>query len=228
MTMPNVSPRTDADLQQDVMRELRWDSHVDVTEIGVEVTRGIVTLSGTVNSWAKRVAAKEAAHRARGVHDVVNEIDVRLPHAVGRTDTEIAGAVRHALTWDVFVPQEAIATTVTHGWVTLEGQVDNWHQHDAAEAAIRNLEGVCGVTNLLAVAPSPVFPGDVRSAIEAALERRAVRETGSIDIDVCEGRVTLKGVVNNWKEKEAVLGAVKGTHGVRLIADQLRVVADAL
>jgi len=75
MTVATV--KSDREIQEDVLLELRWDSRVDQTEIGVEVDKGIVTLTGTVNSFAKKVAAKEAAHRVAGVLDVADNIQVK-------------------------------------------------------------------------------------------------------------------------------------------------------
>src|SRR6266508_3137348 len=143
--------KTDTQLHHDVLEELKWDSRVDEKEVGVQVAAGVVTLSGTVTSWAKRVAAQEAAHRVIGVHDVANDIKVKTPGGLTRTDTEIAQAVRRALEWDVFVPEEKITSTVTDGWVTLDGAVDTWSQRNDAERAVRNLTGVKLVLNKITV-----------------------------------------------------------------------------
>ncbi len=55
--------KTDSQIQQDVLRELKWDTRVEETDVGVEVDEAVVTLTGTVSSYAKRMAAQEAAHR---------------------------------------------------------------------------------------------------------------------------------------------------------------------
>ena len=104
--MKQATKKTDTQIHHDVLEELKWDSRVDETEVGVQVARGVVTLTGTVTSWAKRVAAQEAARRVIGVLDVANDIKVKVPGGLARTDTEIAQAVRQALEWDVFVPDE--------------------------------------------------------------------------------------------------------------------------
>jgi osmotically-inducible protein OsmY len=101
MSQP-LAKKTDSEIQQDVLRELKWDTRVEETDVGVEVDGGVVTLSGTVSSWGRRHAAAEAAHRVRGVLDVANDIVVKTPGTPGFTDTEVAQAVRHALAWDVF------------------------------------------------------------------------------------------------------------------------------
>jgi osmotically-inducible protein OsmY len=150
-----MNDRTDIELQEEVLRELKWDARVDPADVGVTIDDGIVTLAGTVGSYAERMAAVEAAHRVRGVQDVANELEVRLPDVLQRTDTELARAVRWALEWDVFVPDEGIQSSVSNGWVTLEGTVKKPAQREDAARAIRNLAGVRGVTNDIAAVGAP-------------------------------------------------------------------------
>ena len=215
--------KTDSQIHHDVLEELKWDSRVDETEVGVEVDDGVVTLTGTVPSWAKRLAAQEATRRVVGVLDVANDIEVKVPGGVGRTDTEIAQAARHALEWDVFVPHERIRSTVSGGWVTLEGELARWSQREDAARAVRNLTGVKGViNNITLTAPRPDTE-DVRKAIEQALERRAEREARRIRVDVLDGAVTLTGSVHTWAERKSVLAAARFTPGVRSVDDRLRV-----
>lgn len=208
-------------IHHDVLEELRWDSRVDEKEVGVQVAGGVVTLTGTVTSWAKRSAAQEAAHRVMGVLDVANDITVKAPGGLTPTDTEIAQAVRRTLEWDVFVPEDKITSTVTNGWVTLEGTVDRWSQRADAERAIRNLAGVKLVVNKITVTPAKVT-GDVQKAIEQALERRAEREARRIRVDVRAGTVTLTGAVHSWAERKSVLAAARFTPGVLAVEDHLR------
>lgn len=217
--------KSDGEIQRDVLRELAWDPRVEQGEIGVEVRHGVVTLSGTVSSWGKRVAAEEAAHRVAGVLDVANDIQVKVPGGLARTDAEIAEAVRQALTWDVFVPDQRIRSTVTDGWVTLDGEVDFWTEREDAERAVRNLAGVRGVTNRIAVAVTPPreLPADVQRAIEEALARRAHRQARRIRVDVAGGRVTLSGRVRSWEERRAVVGAARLAPGVETVEDRLEV-----
>ena len=214
---------TDTQIHHDVLEELKWDSRVDETEVGIEVDNGVVTLTGTVSSWAKRLAAQEAARRVIGVLDVANDINIKVPGGSARTDTEIAQAVRHALEWDVFVPDEKISSTVSDGWVTLEGALDRWSQRDDAERAVRNLTGVRGVINKITLNVTKPVTEDVRKAIERVLERRAEREARKIRVEVQNGAVTLTGTVHSWAERKSVLAAARFTPGVRSIEDRLRV-----
>jgi osmotically-inducible protein OsmY len=220
-----MEKKTDSQIQQEVLRELSWDPRVEETEVGVEVDRGVVTLTGTVSSWAKRVAAQDAAHRVAGVLDVADDVQVKLPGNLVRTDTEVAQAVRRALEWDALVPHDRIQSTVSDGWVTLEGNVDTWVEREDTERAVQNLLGVRGVTDKLAVRTvKPVQADRVRAAIEDALERRAEREAKRIQVEVTgAGTVTLTGQVRSWAEKRATLAAARFAPGVRSVEDHLEI-----
>src|SRR3981189_575134 len=122
--------RTDTQIQSDVLAELKWEPRVQPHEIGVAVKDGVVTLTGWVDSYTKRWAAEDAAHRVRGVKAVANEIEVRLSKSDERADPDIAAAAVRALQWDAFVPVDKIDVTVSKGWVTLRGDVDWQYQRD--------------------------------------------------------------------------------------------------
>ena len=139
--------KTDTELQQDVMAELKWEPTIKAAEIGVGVTDGVVTLSGYVDSYYKKWAAERAAARVFGVKAVAEEIQVRLPGSLKRSDEDIARAAANALEWNVAVPHDRIKVQVQDGVVTLSGEVDWWYQKDAAEDAVRKLMGVVLVSN---------------------------------------------------------------------------------
>ena len=65
--------KSDQELQQNVWSELNWDPRVNTTGVRLRVDRGIVLLTGTIGSYAEKLAAKNAAHRVAGVLDVVND-----------------------------------------------------------------------------------------------------------------------------------------------------------
>jgi osmotically-inducible protein OsmY len=222
----SMMKESDEQLHQDVLWELKWDSRITELEVGVEVEAGIVTLTGIVDSFAKKLAAQEAAHRVRGVLDVANDIQVNIPNAYSLTDTEIAQAVRNVIKWDTLVP-ENIQSTVTDGWITLSGTVELLRERDDAGRSVRNLRGVRGLTNNLIVRTS--IPErkeeDIKLLIEEVLERRAEREAERIEVVVRHGIVILTGSVNSWFDKQAVLGAVSHTLGVKEVREHLRIVA---
>lgn len=213
----------DEEIQDEVLRELRWDTRVEETGIGVTVSKGVVTLTGTVSSYPHLVAAREAAFRVHGVLDVACEIQVRLPGSSACTDTDIAKAVRHALEWDVLVPADRIRSIVSDGWVTLEGEVETISEREDAERAVRHLRGVRGVVDHLRVRPGEINATEIRQVIEQALERRADRLANHIQVSARNGEVTLNGHVRSFAERRAVLGAVSHAPGVHTVNDHLLV-----
>jgi osmotically-inducible protein OsmY len=218
-----LEKRSDRELAQRILRELKWDSRVDWASINVEVNDAVATLTGTVSSYARKIVAQEAAHRVAGVLDVANDIEVRPVDLFARTDTQIAAAVRNALEWDALVPNEEITSTVSDGWVTLEGNVDYWRERGDAERAILRLAGVAGVINKITIRERPVDLQELRDQIECALERRADREAQRLRVDVHDGTVDLWGRVHSWQEKRAVLGSISHAPGVIQITDHLRI-----
>src|SRR5665213_984942 len=174
--------KTDAEIQQDVMDELNWEPALNASEIGVAVHDGVVTLSGHVNSYAKKYAAENAAWRVKGVKAVAEELEVQLPGDSRVPDDEIAESIVHTLQWNTAVPDENIKVKVTGGWVYLEGGVDWNFQKEAAFNAIRHLKGVTGVTNLIAVKPR-VNTVVIKDSIRKALERSADLEAANIQVD---------------------------------------------
>src|SRR4030081_2264096 len=162
--------RTDAQIQTDVLAEFKWEPRLLPNEIGVIVKDGIVTLTGWVDSYTKRWAAEDAAHRVRGVKAVANDIEVRLSTANERTDADIAAAAVRALEWDAFVPIDRLDVTVSQGWVTIKGEVEWQFQRQDVERVVRRLTGVKGVTNLVTIKARPT-PADLKKKIEDALVR---------------------------------------------------------
>lgn len=216
-----MQTKSDSEIQQEVLRELKWDTRVEETEVGVTVERGIVTLTGTVDGYAKKLAAQDAAHRVFGVLDVANDLQVRVPGSMARSDADIAKAVRNALEWDVWVKEEGIKSTVSNGFVTLEGDVSLLREREDVERTIRRLAGVRGVDNRIEVKSARINADDVREAIEQALERRAEREARHIRVEVKNSEVKVSGRVHSWAEKRAILGIVSHAPGVRAVDENL-------
>lgn len=220
ITAVHTAPPTDSQIQTDVLNELAADITVGAPEVGVQVHQGIVTLTGTIDSYPKKLAAVDAAHRVRGVMDVVNQLVVKIPAAWERTDERVAAGVREALKADILVPDQRIRCTVADGTVTLEGRVDSWAERVHAEEAVQRQAGVRGVVNLLTVARAEVHADDIRRQILGALQRQADREAGRIQVAVSDGVVTLTGTVRSWAERNAIERAAQFVAGVRRVDDR--------
>jgi osmotically-inducible protein OsmY len=214
--------KTDAQLQQDVMAELKWEPSVKAEHIGVEVKEGVVTLAGHVCSYAEKWDAERAAQRVAGVIALTVEIEVKLPGPSKRTDVDIARSAENVLLWMVWLPKDHVKVMVEDGWVTLSGEVDWSYQRDAAAGAVRYLMGVTGVSDDILIKPS-VSLSAIKSDIEASLKRRAGAHAKKISVEVDGSEVTLSGKVDTWSEREMAAHSAWGSPGVRSVVDNITV-----
>ena len=210
--------RSDASIRNDVCKELEWNPRLEEASITVHVKDRIVSLTGAVNSYACKLAACSAAHSIAGVQDVVDETVVTVTNDA-TTDRELAQAVRLALIWDVYVPDECIRSTVSHGWVILEGEVDNWGALQDATRAVERLTGVRGISNRITVRTTLAASAKIKESIELALARQTEREARRIQVDVHEGVVKLTGKVRSHREKTAVTELVAHARGIQRVED---------
>jgi len=201
------------DLQREVLDELEWEPGVNAADIGVAVKDGVVTLSGYVANLPEKWAVEDAVKRVAGVKGWANEIQVRLPAFIERTDTEIAQAAVNALEWNVALPRDRVKVKVEDGWLTLEGEIEHQYQKNLAAQTVYNLTGVKGISNLISVMPR-LTPSEIQSRIEKAFERHAVLDAASITIETHGGRVTLKGKLSSWVEREEAERVVWAAPGI--------------
>lgn len=214
--------KSDSDIRRDVQTELEWDPSLDARNIGVIVRNGIVTLTGEVPQFADRWNAEEITKRVGGVLAIANEIEVRVPIAGVRSDAEIAEAASNALRWHVATATMNIKPVVKDGWVTLGGEATWGYQKSAAEAAMRHLLGVRGVSNNIRIAGA-VSAVDVKRKIEEAFRRHSSLDAGQIEVKVDGGTVTLEGRVHSWQEHEDAARASWAAPGVANVENRLAV-----
>lgn len=214
--------KTDAQLKQDIIAELTWESSVNASQIGVEVKNGTVTLAGHVDSYTEKLQAERAAQRVSGVRGLAVEIDVKLPGLSQRTDGDIARSAQNSLEWTSWLPKDSVKVKAENGWITLSGEVEWDYQRQCAKDAVRSLFGVIGVSDEISIKPKASMTA-VKSEIEAALKRRARTDAQNISVDVRGADVTLSGSVHSWSERDLAANTAWSTPGVRKVVDNLTI-----
>jgi osmotically-inducible protein OsmY len=212
--------RSDREIEEDVRAELQGQPGLDATDVTVSVRNGIATLAGFVHHYSDKIAAVVAAKRVAGVVAVANDIEVRIPTVDERPDPEIARDAVAAIKARLPTSWERIKVIVKNGYVNLEGEVEWQYQRETAEAAVRWLQGVKGVTNFIEIKPSAA-PEEIKRRIEMAFRRNAEIDSRRIVVETRGSEVILKGQVRSWAEREEAERVAWAAPGVTKVDDRI-------
>jgi osmotically-inducible protein OsmY len=213
--------KNNEELQTDVQNAIKWEPLLNAAEIGVTAKDGVVSLTGVVDSYAKKIEAENAAKKVIGVKALVEKIEIKFPNSWSKTDAEVANEVLAGLKANWSVPHEKITVKVENGWVTLEGETHWNFQKEAAKNSINYLVGVKGVTNNIKI-KSETHSLIEKKDIEDALRRSAIDDS-NINVSVSGTTVTLRGIVSSWYQKEEAGRIAWNTPGIWHIKNELAV-----
>lgn len=214
--------KSNEDLQKNVVAAINWEPLLQAAEIGVMAIDGAVTLTGSVNTYAKKAEAEQAARNVTGVKTVVENIYVVCDAADKRTDAQIIMAIVDAFKWHWDIPTEKISVIVENGWVFLTGELEWNYQKEAAKSAISNLIGITGITNNISITNSSKDIIELKD-IEMAIERNGTINNKDIIIDIFDSVVTLRGHVDSWHQKSEAGRIAWNAPGVKQVQNDLYV-----
>jgi len=214
--------KTNQQLQKDVQDAMRWEPLLTDADFGVAAQNGVITLTGTVDSYSKKLEAENAAKNVAGVKAVAEEIIIKHGDFGNKSDTEIAAAVLNAWKWNWEVPDERINVKVEKGWVTLEGELRWNYQREAAKKAVRNVAGVMGVSSNIKI-KSEITDAIEKKDIESALERNSTIDELGIEVDVSGNGLILKGFVNSIYARDQAEQIAWNAPGVETVNNNLLV-----
>jgi osmotically-inducible protein OsmY len=212
--------KNDNQIHENVVQQLHWEPFLNATHISVAVNNGIVTLSGTVDTYAQKVTAERAAKKVLGVKGIATDTQIAVSPVSGKTDLQISESVLNVLKWNSAVPEHRIKVTVRNGIVLLEGEVDWEYQRSSAIHEISNLTGVTNVINHITVKAADVAP-DLKSQISAAIHRTATTSLDSIFVEVSDSSVILRGRVYSLAERDEAVEAAWCAPGITKVESQL-------
>ena len=215
--------KTNETLQKEVQDAIKWEPLLHAAEIGVTAKDGVVTLTGNVDSYTKKVEAETAAKNVAGVKAVAANINIHFESSFSKNDTEIANEIVSAWAWNWNVPDSKLKIKVDNGWVTLEGEVEWNYEKEAAQKSAEKLIGVKGVTNNILIRSS------YKDTVEELAIERAFRRSWSINdndviVHVDHNNVKLSGKVSSLYQKEEAGRLAWNTPGVWSVDNELSVI----
>ncbi len=215
--------KTNDELRNDVMEEIKWDPQLKSvsSQIGVTTNEGVVTLTGLVDTYNKKLAAEKAAQRVAGVKVVASDIEVKIGMLGKRTDSEIAEAIKNALKWNTAVNQDLIEIKVDNGWVYLDGKVDWEYERLAAQRSVEDLQGVRGVSNNITIKSKSIDVKEIKQKIAAGFHRSATVDSSSIWIETVGNKAILHGKVKSWAEKKEAENIAWSSPGVMSVENKI-------
>jgi osmotically-inducible protein OsmY len=212
--------KTNEELQKDVQNVIKWEPLLKAAEIGVTAKDGVVSLTGVVDSYSKKLEAEDAAKSVAGVKAVVENIEIKLSSFWNQSNADIANEVIIALKSNYVVPKDKVKVKVENGWITLDGELPWNYQKETARKAVTYLGGVKGVTNNIKI-KSEARDTIEKEKVELALARNWSLNSQDVKVKVSGTNITLTGTVSSWYQKEEAGRIAWNTPGVWAVDNEL-------
>lgn len=145
--LPSSSERTDEDIARAAVNALNWSVSVPKDRVKVKVSKGWITLEGTVDWQYQKAAAEKAVRNLFGVKGVSNLVEVK-PRV---SAADVKATIESALKRSAEVDANRIRVETSDGTVTLRGTVRSWVERQEAGRAAWRAPGVRNVDNQIAI-----------------------------------------------------------------------------
>jgi osmotically-inducible protein OsmY len=216
---------SDKQIKQYVETELNQDPRIDPFEIKVDVSEGVVTLTGSIPDFYERKIAEDDIRDVVGVLDVDNQLTVLTVQNVDR-DEAIFIDVENRIESNDVLSNERIKVQVDDGVVVLTGRVSNyWEIHYATEVVSRVM-GVRDIINNLTVNRLTNLKDDILEyKIKRSLESDWLTSlvSDNIKVTVKDGIATLQGKVDTYSEYREAARITSRTTGIWKVVNNLTI-----
>jgi osmotically-inducible protein OsmY len=212
--------KTNQELQNDVQDAIKWEPLFKAAQIGVTAEDGIVTLTGVVDSYAKKLEAERAAKNVAGVKAVVEKIEIKFGNWGVIDDNDIAKEVLNAFKWSWEIPNDTLKVKVENGLVTLEGVLSWNYQKEDAKKMVSKLAGVKGVSNCITL-KTEEHDKIEKAEIERAFDRNWALDSRDITVSVTDNHVKLTGTVDSSYQKDEAARIAWNAPGVWSVENDL-------
>lgn len=213
----------DERIRNEIFHALGLDSRLAEAKVDVSVSRGTVTLTGTVSSLVARDALLQIARDVRGVKAIGHQLGIMCPGPVIADDL-LVSRIRSILSWSGELNAGGIEISVQKGAVLLEGYVDAYWKRTRAGELAGQIAGVTRIdNNLVVVSSRSSTDQSIAEDIMAALQRSMGIDLNRINLKVKDGYVVLTGEVPTYTMYLAVEDTARFTAGVTGVKNMLAV-----
>jgi len=137
--------------EQDIIDAIKWQPLLEQEVIDVTDLNGVISLSGVVNSYVKKKDIENTVTDLHGVSGIIENIEVKIPDSQRRDDEKIANDAKVFLARNKNVPSNTVKFKVDNGWLTLDGEVNQKNEKEAALESIHYITGIRGITDNISI-----------------------------------------------------------------------------
>ncbi|GJL68231.1 MAG: hypothetical protein NPIRA06_08660 [Nitrospirales bacterium] len=195
---------SDETIQDAIYDALSYDPRITTADITIDVTEGLVTLTGIVENLQAKTTAEENTWNTTGVYNVVNLLKVRLDQHY--SDEDITARVKEVFLRDPLLDHKNIMVSVSNQAISLRGTVKSRSQRSRAELLAARVIGATTVDNRLqyVVEWQDKSDPELREDIKDQLWWSPFLSDHSISVHVEDGVATLMGFVQSWQQRSLV------------------------
>lgn len=226
-------PYSDRAIQDNIYSALKVNLVTKDETINVNVSDGVVTVTGNVPDWQTQYLVEQAIKGVKGVKAI--ETKLRIQPLPVQGDRDIQEAIQKRLKADVWIDESLIDVQVKDGHVTLSGTVRSAAEKTRVDSCawsigIKSVDDKALQVKWWTQGPmrrdlSNVHPSDndLKAAIKDAFlfDPRVFSMNPQVRVE--KGVVALTGAVHNLRAKEAAEEDVRNTPGVVRVENYLAI-----